>query len=144
MGMNHKFLLVEKTKINRGYDEYAGIKRYYLHDDFISFVMLSSLEWIPIRNPSTNAEGFGLNLYGPTLIEKRGIDVAKKIFAAWRDLISAAPDTVYFHCGHEYVDGEQRPFKPEFKKSELLENLNGIVSLLENVGDDFSLLHLGI
>jgi hypothetical protein len=117
------------------------------HD--VCMYMSDTLEWIPSRNPANEAEwpGYGLNLYGPTVVSSEGAMIAEQVFSAWAQLFAAAPTRFSLVQGWERVqdgsEGRIRRFHVE--REETVEALRQLADLARTVthGEHF-LLHLGI
>lgn len=95
-GLYHDFILVRENSY--AYSDYYDIAKTLrseaieLGDDFVWYIY-DTLLWIRTINPSNSQEwsGYGLNLYGPTIINKNGAEVAKHVFGAWASLFMQGP-----------------------------------------------------
>jgi hypothetical protein len=92
MSLNHDFLLLDRAtdgewELSRFINDPRVI---HLHDDLVRYLG-DTLDWIPTINPARGEPHQGLCMWGPTLIEAEGAEVAERVFAAWADLFSASP-----------------------------------------------------
>jgi len=88
-------------------------------------------------------------LYGPTIIDTNGIQIAKEVFSLWAKLFSLAPSeaTLTGAYGWEGDEPETGGYeKIKFKRDSLVALLRKIVSLCDEVASDkdLCLFHMGI
>ncbi|MDB9513015.1 Coagulation factor 5/8 type-like protein [Kamptonema animale CS-326] len=154
MSLDHDFLLLPEGKVNyRDYTKYfrnpSAVK---LHDDFIHYVN-DTLKWVSTLNPDHPKEwqGYGLNLYGVTIINKQGAEVFHHVVESWAKLFSKAPAKLQLR-GHwisdiddEGVESEPYYEQLEFDRDMVVKNLITLATYADKTcGGDFFILHLGI
>lgn len=92
MGLNHNFLLLDRDRDG----EWEKVRPFHdgraihLHDDFVRYLQ-DTLAWIPTTNPARREPHRGLCMWGPTLIEVEGAEVAERVFNGWAELLAAGP-----------------------------------------------------
>lgn len=108
--MDHDFLLLKKSEYP--YENYeifleGSEGRIYLHDDLVQY-MGDTLNWVPSMNPSNPSEwpGYGLNLFGPTVIHTSGAEKFGRVCTAWADLMSLGPKNLHLTGSFEWVPEE--------------------------------------
>lgn len=95
MPLEHEFwLLREKENNYRDYHKFlsrqdAPIK---LHDDLLRY-FTDTLLWVPTLNPAKAGlpKGYGLNWYGPTIINQSGGALLHQICTSWAQLFKCGP-----------------------------------------------------
>lgn len=108
----HEFLLLPEKDSN--YSDYIqhfnDPKALKVDDDFVLYIR-DTLNWIPTINPANPDEwgGYGLNYYGPTVINKTGAGKAARIFSLWASLLEEGPVEVELTGGYEWGEGEFPP-----------------------------------
>lgn len=158
MSLDHDFLLLPEGKVNyRDYGNYfcspADVR---LHDDFIRYLN-DTLKWVPTLNPANpkdhlkDWQGYGLNLYGSTIINKQGAEVFHHVVWSWAQLFSKAPAKLQLR-GHwisdiddEGVESEPYYEQLEFDRDVVVNNLITLGNYADKTcSGDFFILHLGI
>lgn len=155
IGPFHDFILLEWDEYDAfGYSGFFHDKRRVsISDDLIRY-MLDTLCWIPSRNPSNEQEwkGYGLNLYGPTLISSEGGRIAAQILRHWIGLFMQAPSQFQLHSGFETTSGdhcrEEEALTPHIiyiERDQCVKQLETIAGWAEKVSLDetYVLLHDG-
>lgn len=109
MSLDHDFVLLDRVldgewALNRFVHHPRAI---HLHDNLVRY-MLDTLNWIPTHNPATNDPCSGLNLWGPTLIERNGAVVGEKVFRAWSRLLESGPSTLELTGSYLWLDEESK------------------------------------
>lgn len=107
MSLNHDFILLDRTvdgewELTRFIHDARAI---HVHDDLIRYIF-DTLKWIPTHNPGTNRPCYGLNMWGPTLIEQNGAAAGERVFRAWARLFEIGPSTLELTGGYTWLDGE--------------------------------------
>jgi hypothetical protein len=107
MSLHHDFILLDRAADG----EWAMTKfihhprAIHLHDDLVRY-MLDTLNWIPSHNPATKSPCVGLNMWGPTLIEKDGAVIAERVFLTWARLFENGPDTLELTGAYSWIEDE--------------------------------------
>jgi len=150
MSLEHQFIVLPKTEYSEKWLDWSFMKKQNveianIHDDIIQYI-LDSLKWIPTTNPSIPDKGYGLNNYGITLIEKEGIFQMQKIFEAWIELFSNAPDITILTGNYEFKEnGKGRYQKIKISKQKLLDDFSKIVAFSKlSFEKDYYVVHYGI
>lgn len=107
MSLDHDFILLDRT-VDGEWEPTRFIHHplaIHLHDDLIRYI-LDTLKWIPTHNPSTNHSYYGLNMWGPTLIEQNGAAAGERVFRAWARLFEIGPSTLELTGGYTWLDGQ--------------------------------------
>jgi hypothetical protein len=109
------------------------------------------LTWLPSYNPAKEESTTGLCRWGPTIISTDGATTARRIFAAWADLLGAGPPVLRLTGRWTYIEGgpssEGRYERLEFDREESVARLRLLAHFAEEVarsGHDLYILHLGI
>ena len=106
----HDFLLLPETDGN-----YADYMQHFnspdavkVDDNILVRTILDTLSWIPTINPANPEEwqGYGLNYYGPTVINKAGAAKASRIFHLWAELLEEGPEELELTGSYEWNEGE--------------------------------------
>lgn len=108
MPMHDFLLLPEKSNDYSDYMQHLkDPKLLKLNDDLVLYIW-DTLSWIPTINPANRAEwgGYGLNYYGPTVINKVGAPKAARIFRRWAALFGEGPAELQLTGGFECKEGE--------------------------------------
>jgi hypothetical protein len=150
-GLFHDFLLLSKAEYPyRGFGTlYNSPEALRIHDDHLRY-LYDSLLWIPCHNPAIKMrEHMGLNLYGETIIKKKGAAVAGKVFQAWAELFLCGPEIIEL-TGNYTVEAEES--EGDYEKLKI--NRDGFVETLETLtayckevilsDDNKFILHMGI
>ena len=92
VSLNHDFLLLDRDadgewELLRFVNDPRSIQ---LHDHFVRYIQ-DTLAWIPTTNPARGEHYCGLCMWGPTLIEVAGAEIAERVFTGWAELLSAGP-----------------------------------------------------
>jgi hypothetical protein len=111
-GLNHDFLL--SPDIGAEYD-YSRVMSndpdaVQLHDDIIGF-MWDTLLWIPTINPCCKPTDrdytqYGLNRWGPTVINYVGAKKGAAVFRCWAALYVEGPEELELKGPWEWIEGE--------------------------------------
>jgi len=110
MGLNHKFLLVDR-EIDGEWEltRFVHDPRWTLmHDDLVRY-MLDTLAWIPTFNPSRRERMSGLCMWGPTIIDEQGAAIAARVFQSWADLFAAGPSAPILTGGYTWIVDQDLP-----------------------------------
>lgn len=147
----HDFLLLPE---NEG--DYSGWGDHFhdahavkLDDDLVLYIS-DTLKWIPTINPSNPGEwiGYGLNYYGPTVINRTGAAKAGCIFRHWAELLRTGPETLILTGGFEWIEDPATDggyAVVEFDRESVVKSLQTISEFADQaVGGRFFVLHLGI
>ncbi|EFH83320.1 hypothetical protein [Ktedonobacter racemifer] len=96
MGMQHKFWLLREDQYT--YTVWQDLASQCdapvsLHEDILRY-FFDSLQWIPTLNPAKPGlpTGYGLNWWGPTIINQTGGSVFYRVWSAWSQLLSCGPE----------------------------------------------------
>lgn len=108
--MKHKFCLIPS---HHPYAEYIYAKNRSIDivieiDDDVLWYIKDFLDWIPTVNPAKKEyeRAYGLNFYGPTIIEAQGAVMAKRVFGGLKSLFSIGPSVINLR-GLPYFDAEE-------------------------------------
>jgi hypothetical protein len=145
------FLMPEKAGDYSAYiDCFGAPGALKLHDDIICYT-IDTLKWVPSINPSNPTQwgGYGLNYYGPTVINKAGAGKAARVFRLWSELFDEGPAVLELTGPFEWVHGEpieSGRFAVITTPRELLvKSLSDVADLAETAASgDHYLLHIGI
>ena len=148
----HDFLLLPEVE-GRAFhyaDHFHDPRAVKLDDDLVLY-MLDALNWIPSSNPSNPGEwcGYGLNYFGPTVIDKRGAEKAAQVFRLWAALFEAGPEQLELTGSFEWIEGG-RPAEGRYAtftevRETVVESLRNIAALADKAATGpIVLLHLGI
>jgi hypothetical protein len=156
-GPYHEFILLREGTYS--YSDYMGISKtssielLKLSDDFVWYIH-DTLLWIPSINPANPQEwiGYGLNLYGPTIITKDGSETAKQIFGAWATLFMHGPKNLVLRGAWvepmNYGDdtSEERGYDTLLlDRDELVSRIKTLQIFADKAGSgEFFILHLGV
>ncbi len=92
--MDHHFWLFQQGA--RAYTDYKDLFHRddvpVTIDDEVLRYFSDTLRWIPTLNPAKNERGYGLNMYGPTIIDQTGGALFQDIFASWSRLFACGPE----------------------------------------------------
>jgi hypothetical protein len=80
----------------------------HLHDDFVRY-MQDTVAWIPTTNPARGEPHRGLCMWGPTLIEAEGAEIAERVFGGWAELLAAGPARLVLTGGFSWAAKNQAP-----------------------------------
>ncbi|CBN54986.1 MULTISPECIES: hypothetical protein [Kamptonema] len=163
MSLDHDFLLLPEGKVN--YTDYAkyfrrscdlNSSRLIIDYDLISYLN-DTLKWVPTLNPANPKDnlkewqGYGLNLYGPTIINKQGAEVFHHVVWSWAQLFSKAPAKLQLtgswmsDIDDEGVESEPYYEQLEFDRDMVVNNLITLATYADKTcSGDFFILHLGI
>lgn len=104
-GPYHNFILLDVEEYyQKGYLGFLQDERNInIADDLLRY-FTDSLNWIPTLNPSGRErghekQGFGLNMYGPTLIMSDGAELGYRICKQWMKLFLLAPEQILLSAG---------------------------------------------
>src|SRR5579884_991947 len=93
----HEFLLLpEKDNDYSGYmNHFNDLNALKLNDDIVLY-MMDTLRWVPSINPANPNQwcGYGLNYYGPTVINKTGAEKTARLLRLWAALLQEGPDAL--------------------------------------------------
>ncbi len=112
-----------------------------------------SLLWIPTADPAwrNSPPGYGLNLFGPTIINQRGGCTFAEVFRGWAHLLSQGPETLLLSAGRIYTVGENgqnedpQQYRLTIPRDPLLRDLNLLADWGRlAVSGKFFILHLGV
>ncbi|MEM6256372.1 MAG: hypothetical protein AAF821_25955 [Cyanobacteria bacterium P01_D01_bin.156] len=150
-GLNHDFLLLSRQDYSESdYNSLINDPRaMQIHDDVVRYIG-DSLTWIPTYNPAKKQEGFGLCLYGPTVIRMKGSAQASAIFSAWTNLFLLGTPSLTLTGAWTEIEGKSETGNYEkiiLQRDELVDKLQTIgkyAKQVEESNDNYFLLHLGI
>jgi hypothetical protein len=94
MTMEHHFWLFRQgERAYTDYKEFVGRSHapVMIHDEILRYLS-DTLQWIPTLNPAKNERSYGLNMYGPTIIDQSGGGLFQQIFASWSHLFACGPE----------------------------------------------------
>jgi hypothetical protein len=99
MAMDHDFWLFREGE--RAYTEYHDLlprrdAPVSIHDDVLQY-FFDTLTWIPTLNPAKGVYGHGLNMWGPTVIDRTGGALFRQVLAAWAQLFACGPERLRLH-----------------------------------------------
>lgn len=146
------YLLGQEIEYNKAI-QYKG-KSVILDDDFLSYIS-DSLSWIPVVYPDILGEhkdGFGLDYYGITVINKNGADVLYSIMISWSHLFSQGPQNLKLSSPwviERYDQIQERNLLSRdictFNREELIAKLTTLAEFAVQVKTgNFFILHHGI
>lgn len=148
----HDFVLVPEQN-----DNYSDYRSHFndptalkIDDDLVLY-MRDTLRWVPSINPANPKEwgGYGLNYYGPTVINRSGAGKAARLFRLWAALLQEGPETLELTGGFEWVEGEAstsgRYAVIIAPRDSVVKIINDIAAFAEEATSGRSyLLHLGL
>lgn len=159
----HSFLLIPEAGHDddrSSYSNYFDFANTYpdkvvLLDDDLIWYMHDTLMWIPTSSPDSQAtwRGFGLNRTGPTIINKAGAEIARRIFGVWANLLANGPaaielrgvwtETLNNHPEHVVAAGGYSVI--HLDRDTYVDRLRKLELFAKQASDDqFVILHLGI
>jgi hypothetical protein len=122
----------------------AIIDSVKIHDDMITYIY-DSLNWIPSRNPALRdmPNGQGIHYHGITLFDEHSSEALLKIFTAWRDLFSNAPDI--FQLKGPFIINRDEHEILYFSRNEIIDQFETMISMSNYLADgNYYLYHCGI
>ena len=148
----HEFLLLPEKD-----DDYSGYMAHFrdpsalkLDDDIVLYI-LDTLQWVPSINPANPGQwgGYGLNYFGPTIINKSGAGKAARLLRLWAALLQEGPGTLELTGGFEWSDGNPstsgRYAVVTAPRDYVVKTLIGIADMAEKaISGRYYVLHLGI
>jgi len=148
----HDFLLLpEKDGHYSDYVRYINDPNALRVDDDLVVYIQDTLNWIPTINPANPVEwgGYGLNYYGPTVINKAGAAKMARIFHLWAALLQEGPKDVKLRGGYEWTEGETssggRYAVITAPRDSVVKTFRAIAALAEQAASGkFYVLHLGV
>lgn len=115
-GIEHEFLLLTYAEYEQagGFWGFVDDPRVLLIDDDILWYMYDTLRWIPTSNaarrdpqmPTRLEPWWGLCMYGPTIIDNTGAQIAAPIFRAWAALFANGPAELILTGGWEIPEDQ--------------------------------------
>lgn len=154
MSLEHNFLLLPEGKVD--YTDYMNYLHspsdVRIHDDFIRYVN-DTLKWVSTLNPANpkDWQGYGLNLYGSTIINKQGSAVFHHVVESWAQLFSKAPAKLQLtgswtgEIDEEGRESEGYYEQLKFDRDVVVKNLITLATYADKTcSGDFFILHLGI
>jgi len=153
-GPYHDFWLFREQEREYGnYSDLLGRRDapLRLSDDLMRY-FYDTLAWVPTFNPANPSQvDKGLNLYGPTIINRLGGEKFAVVLGGWCQLLRLGPEQIILSAGSMGIVGENGEIedsgwhKMEVARDEILEQLN----LLAEWGafaatGEFFILHLGV
>lgn len=153
-GPYHDFWLLKEGE--QTYEDYWGLlgrkdAPVRISDDLLRY-FYDTLTWIPTLNPGRSLQqGYGLCLYGPTIINHLGGQQFSDVARGWASLMDLGPEQLILSAGSMGVVGEDGELedkgwrKLEVERAKIVQQL----SLLADWGGlsatgNFYILHLGI
>jgi hypothetical protein len=162
MTLDHHFWLLQQgEQLHRDYKEFVDRNDapVAMHDEILRYFS-DTLRWIPTLNPAKSERGYGLNVYGPTVIDQIGGALFHDIFASWAHLFSLGPEYFsiqgLFSLQWPYEESEHMMAEAELHKlgeydrlsitrDDCVERLMELARFGEQArGGQFFVLHLGI
>lgn len=153
MALIHEFLLASKDISNLEITRNANgkinkkkskiIDMVEVHDDIIQYIF-DSLRWIPNSGGSSRDSEYGLYYHGYTNIESNGAAIMRRVFSAWADLFSNAPDQ--FTIKGTYSIDEDKFIRITVDRENVVKVLRKVSNFAELVEKDNNLyiMHCGI
>jgi hypothetical protein len=154
----HRFWILPEATY--AYTDYLVIYTTLRHeavelDDDLIWYINDTLGWIPTINPASPSaqEGYGLNPYGPTIINQDGAAIAQHVFGSWATLLMHGPHNLAFRGSWEQVlhDTDEPMVEQEgfaiihWDRDTLVERLRTLERYAVEVGSgQFFLLHTGL
>jgi hypothetical protein len=148
----HDFLLLpEKDEHYSDYMRYINDPNALTVDDDLVVYVQDTLNWIPTINPANPAVwgGYGLNYYGPTVINKAGAAKMARIFNLWAALLQEGPEEVKLRGGYEWTEEETssggRYAIVTAPRDSVVKTFRAIAAIGEQAASGkFYVLHLGV
>lgn len=151
-GPYHKFWIFQEGEGN--YFDYWKLSKQKVPDQVISIDIIEyffdTLKWIPSINPGNRGHSSyeGLNLYGPTIINKTGGKIFSDVFSSWGQLLSVGPKyiTLTTLLTRVLEDEESKNwYRISIERTKLLQQLNHLAEMgnMTATGKYF-ILHLGV
>lgn len=148
----HEFMLL--TEKNGTYADYMqhfnDPKALTVNDDLVLY-MMDTMRWIPSINPSNPNEwsGFGLNYYGPTVINRTGAGKAARIFRLWVSMFQEGPSELKLTGTYEWLEDDHSTIgrfpKIKLSRDSVIKTVNDLAALAETaVSGQFYVLHMGV
>lgn len=132
----------------------------HIHDDLLHYVA-DTFSWIPTYNPAkAEISGYGLNFYGPTIINQTGGDQFYRVCISWAQIFASRPERLRLRGPFQWqwpFDQEEHVLREDqlhmlghFERLEV--DRDWLVQTLTTLADfgrqaatgKFFLLHLGI
>lgn len=110
MSLDHDFLLLDRAvdgewQLSRFHHDPRAI---HLHDDLVRYLQ-DTLAWIPTTNPARREPHQGLCMWGPTLIEAEGAEIAERVFDGWAQLLAAGPPRLVLRGAFSWAAEQDSP-----------------------------------
>lgn len=118
-----------------------------INDDFINYIS-DTLAWIKSRGPSDAFHGFGLDVYGYTIIrDKESLNTFRNIISSWKELFLNAPPEFIItgNYGWEAGSDKGRYEKISVTRNELIESLSKLIEVIDTALEtNQCVIHFGI
>ncbi|QDU27586.1 hypothetical protein ETAA8_26740 [Anatilimnocola aggregata] len=126
MSLDHDFLLldceVDGEPSATGHCFFHDPRAIHLHDDLVRYLS-DTLAWIPTFNPALQSRQVGLNMWGMTIIEYEGAEIAERVFGAWSKLFACGPSTLQLTGCFGWGPEQNAPMNPEAKLTAVYDSL---------------------
>ncbi|GCF07604.1 hypothetical protein [Dictyobacter arantiisoli] len=162
MSMDHNFWLFQEGErsYTENHDLWGRQDAPVNIDDEMLRYFLDTLLWIPTFNPEKSTDGFGLNMWGPTIINQTGGALFSQIFTSWVQLFTCGPkclrlkgpfDWQWPYQESEHIMNEDQLetlgqyTQLEIDRDRLIQQLTTLAQFGKQAATgDFFILHLGI
>jgi hypothetical protein len=154
-GPLHKFWLLRED--HQDYANYQDLVRQPDPQLQISHALVEYIEdtlrWIPTINPASksNRHGYGLNLYGATIINTSGASRFRDVCLAWSQMFSYGPTQLVLTgrwtqmTGDDGTCGEGYYATVEVDRQWLVSAMTKLAEFgTRAITDDYYILHLGL
>lgn len=154
---HHFWLLTEGEVSYRDYWPWVGRRDAPVHISYAVLAYFSeTLEWVPTINPAARLEdgtcrsGHGMNLFGPTVINKDGGALFARICDGWARLFACGPERINLYMGlstdvDEHGNETTTLNKPCVPRDELIRDLETLADFGRKAAiGEFFILHLGV
>ncbi|WP_105619962.1 hypothetical protein [Vallitalea okinawensis] len=153
MSLKHEFLLSSgDRRVDGGLmtleyrDAIPTECKLVIQDEFVRYIT-DLLMWVPTYNPDKDEDGYGLNYWGNTIIDKLGCDKLITIMQGWKLIMEVAPRKINLKGGFCWNEEMEKGYYKtlEFDKIILLETINKLILFGEKVKkSNYLNYHMGI
>jgi hypothetical protein len=154
MGPYHKFFCLKEGDVHYSeYTDYIGRSSNLRINDDLRFYIADSLEWIPTISPAKPEtwKNSNLDVYGVTIINKRGGPILCSVIETWIKLFSNSPSQLRLRGPWESLTDDEG-VEMEGSYAQLIFNRDEVISMFRELeeyskrvcDEDFFILHIGI
>ncbi|MGG5341228.1 hypothetical protein [Enterococcus sp. AZ192] len=142
-----KIALVHEFDVFKNSEEVTFTKeargKMIVIEDYLILYMIDTLNWIPSYSKDFIHESFGLDYYGRTYLDEKGITCLGNIIEGWLLLFEQAPEVVELTTDYDIEKGKFD--KKKIEKKDILNQLEQLFLLCKKaLKEELILVHFGI